>query len=607
MHGNTPPPSPDLPFGPASLSDSEAMSRNLAQLAEESNRAIAALIGNTTDGGYTPLTQAETNQAIKTLASVAERWMADPKKAIEAQTSLMSSYLEIWRRTVHRLAGETMRPVTEPDPGDRRFRDPDWSDHPLFDFYKQIYLVTSRWAEDLVDRTDEIDAHTKHKAQFYVRQIAAAMAPSNFVMTNPELLRETLETNGDNLVRGMRMLAEDIERGNGELRLRQSDPEGFGVGVNLAVTPGKVVFQNDLMQLIQYAPATETVLKRPLLIVPPWINKFYILDLTPEKSFVRWAVDQGHTVFVVSWVNPDERLSEKTFADYVTEGPMAALDVIRGITRQKSVNAMGYCVGGTLLGVTLGYMAALGDDRIASATFLATQVDFEFAGDLKVFVDEEQLEALEDAMSEKGYLEGSRMATAFNMLRANDLIWPYVINNYLKGRKPIPFDLLYWNSDTTRMPAENHSFYLRQCYHLNNLSKGKMEISGTPIDLSKVTIPIYNLATREDHIAPAKSVFIGSQSFGGPVDYVLSGSGHIAGVVNPPSKTKYQYWTNGPAEGALEDWIAKAEETPGSWWPHWQAWIEDKDAARVKARTPGATKKYAAIEDAPGTYVKVHS
>ncbi|MGE0844817.1 MAG: PHA/PHB synthase family protein, partial [Flavobacteriaceae bacterium] len=465
---------------------------------------------------------------------------------------------------------------------------------------------TSNWAEKAVDTTEGLDEHTRHKAHFYLRQIINALSPSNFVMTNPALLRETLEANGENLVRGMQLLAEDIELGKGELKIRQSDPSKFRIGENIAMTPGKVVYQNDLMQLIQYEPTTEEVLKRPLLVVPPWINKFYVLDLNPEKSFIRWAVAQGHTVFVISWVNPDERQSLKSFAEYMIEGPLTALDVIRDITGVKKVNAIGYCVGGTLLAVTLGWMAARKDTRIATATLFTTQVDFTHAGDLKVFVDEEQISALEAEMGKRGYLEGRRMATAFNMLRSNDLIWPYVVNNYLRGKGPTPFDLLYWNSDSTRMPAANHSFYLRNCYLENNLSQGRMEVAGTRLDLKKCKIPIYNLATREDHIAPAKSVFVGSAAFGGEVTYVVSGSGHIAGVVNPPEKKKYQYWTGGKPEGDFDEWMAKSEEHPGSWWPHWHAWIESHDARKVPARKVGSDD-HPPLEDAPGSYVKVQT
>jgi polyhydroxyalkanoate synthase len=430
------------------------------------------------------------------------------------------------------------------------------------------------------------------------------VSPSNFVLTNPELLRETLSSNAENLARGMHMLAEDIVEGGGELKIRQSDSSKFEVGRNLALTPGKVIYQNDLMQLIQYAPTTEKVLKRPLLIVPPWINKFYVLDLNPEKSFIRWAVEQGLTVFVISWVNPHTALARKSFEDYMREGPLAALDVIKTATGESKVHAIGYCVGGTLLSVTLAYMAAKRDKRIASATLFAAQVDFTHAGDLKIFVDEDQIEMLERRMAEVGYLEGRQMASAFNLMRSHELIWPYVVNNYLKGKKPLPFDLLYWNSDATRMPAANHSFYLRNCYLENKLSRGEMVIGDEKLDVSKVTIPIYNLATREDHIAPAKSVFLGSKFFGGAVRFVLAGSGHIAGVVNPPAKGKYQYWIGGKPTGDLDSWLAKAKEHPGSWWLDWIEWIRKQGPAQVAARTPGGGK-LKPIEDAPGSYVRM--
>jgi polyhydroxyalkanoate synthase len=457
----------------------------------------------------------------------------------------------------------------------------------------------------MVERADAVDPHTRQKAAFYVRQIANALSPSNFVLTNPELLRETLASNAGNLVRGMHMLAEDIKAGGGDLRLRQSDPNKFKVGENLALTPGKVIHQNDLCQIIQYKATTGKVLRRPLLIVPPWINKYYILDLTPEKSFIRWCVEQGHTVFVISWVNPDERQAKKSFEHYMREGIFAALDVIKKASGVDEVNAVGYCVGGTLLAIALAYMATTGDDRIKSATLFATQVDFTFAGDLKVFVDEDQISDLEKRMSVRGYLEGRKMSTAFNMLRSNDLIWPYVIGNYFKGKEPPPFDLLYWNSDATRMPAANHSFYLRNCYLDNRLADGNMTIAGVPLSLSKVKVPVYNLATREDHIAPARSVFYGSGLFGGKVTFVLTGSGHIAGVINPPARNKYQYWTGPKPNGdGLGQWLTKAKEHPGSWWPHWQAWIEAQDTRRVPARRIGGGK-LKAIEDAPGSYVKV--
>ena len=585
--------------------DVEEFSRNLARLVEEGGRALAAYLKPREEGRNTNEMAEEVTEVVKTLGHVAEYWLEDPQRTLEVQTRLGKAYLDLWASAARRLAGEDSAPFVTPDKNDKRFSDPEWSSNQFYDFLKQAYLLTARWANQLVADAEDLDQHTRQKAEFYVRQIANAVSPSNFVLTNPELLRETVTSNADNLVRGMRMLAEDIESGGGNLKIRQSDASMFAVGRNLATTPGKVIFQNELMQLIQYAPATATVLKRPLLIVPPWINKFYVLDLTPEKSFIKWCVDQGLTVFCISWVNPDAHLAKKGFDEYMREGPLAALDAIKEATGEDKVHTIGYCVGGTLLAITLAYMAAKQDDRIVSATLFASQVDFTYAGDLKVFVDEEQISALEHKMSEKGYLASGSMATVFNMLRSNDLVWPYVINNYLKGKTPFPFDLLYWNSDATRMPAANHSFYLRNCYLDNKLAKGRMVIDGEPLDLKAVKVPIYNLATREDHIAPPKSVLLGCKFFGGPVKFVMSGSGHIAGVVNPPAKNKYQYWTGPRPRGAdLDGWLEKAKEYPGSWWPDWLVWLTRQSPTEVPARTPGegALK---AIEDAPGSYVRV--
>jgi len=585
--------------------DIEQFSHNLARLVEEGGRALAAYLKPREEGRDDKELADELTEVVKTLGVVAEYWLSDPQRTVELQTSLGKAYLDLWASAVKRLAGEPAEPVASPAPGDKRFSDPEWSQNQFFDFLKQAYLLTAQWADKLVANAADLDPHTKQKAEFYVRQITNALSPTNFVLTNPELLRETLTSNADNLVRGMHMLAEDIARGGGHLKVRQSDSSMFEVGRNLAITPGKVIYQNDLMQLIQYSPSTETVLKRPLLIVPPWINKFYVLDLTPEKSFIKWCIDQGLTVFCVSWVNPDERLAQKTFDDYVRQGPLAALDAIKQATGEDKVHAIGYCVGGTLLAITLALMAARHDDRIASATLFAAQVDFTYAGDLKVFVDEEQVSALEKRMAERGYLDSRSMAMVFNLLRSNDLLWPYVINNYLKGKAPFPFDLLYWNSDATRMPAVNHSFYLRNCYLDNTLAKGKMTIGDTPVDLKAVTIPIYNLATREDHIAPAKSVMFGSKFFGGDVRFVVAGSGHIAGVINPPEKNKYQYWTGPkPRTADIDGWLTEAKEHPGSWWPDWLVWITKQSPTEVPARVPGdgALKP---IEDAPGSYVKV--
>ncbi|NVK36109.1 MAG: class I poly(R)-hydroxyalkanoic acid synthase [Rhodobacteraceae bacterium] len=586
------------------IENPEAFAQNIAKTAENAGKALAAYLAPRESGEIKTNGSEELTTIIKTLTQVGEYWMSDPQRSFEAQSRLMNGYIGLWNSSLKRMMGEEdeteAAPVTKTD---KRFADPDWQENQFFDFIRQLYLITSKWAEDMVQEAHGLDEHTRHKAGFYVTQISNALSPSNFLLTNPELLRLTVQSNGENLVNGTRHLWEDIQAGHGDLRIRQTDPSKFALGENMGLTPGKVIAQNDVCQLIQYTPTTETVLKRPLLIVPPWINKFYILDLNPQKSFIKWAVDQGHTVFVISWVNPDEHQAKKSFEHYMKEGILNALDVIKRATRQEEVNAVGYCVGGTLLSVTLAYMAQKGDDRIKSATLFTTQVDFTHAGDLKVFVDEEQIALLEKQMQDTGYLEGSKMAAAFNMLRSNDLIWSYVVNNYLKGKDPFPFDLLYWNSDSTRMPAANHSFYLRNCYLENNLSHGRMEIDGVKLDLGKVKIPIYNLATREDHIAPPLSVFLGSQFFGGPVEYVLSGSGHIAGVVNHPDKNKYQYWTGREPKGDFDVWIETAEEHPGSWWPHWNDWLHSLDDREVKARKPGAYRMKI-IEDAPGSYVQ---
>jgi len=586
--------------------DVEAFSRNLARLVEEGGRALAAYLKPREDGRDNREFADEVNEVVKTLGSVAQYWLSDPQRTIELQTRLGKAYLDLWAAAAKRLAGEQIAPVAKPAANDKRFSDPEWSSNQFFDFLKQAYLLSTDWANQMVSDAD-LDPHTKQKAEFYVRQIGNALSPSNFVLTNPELLRATLASNADNLVRGMHMLADDIVAGGGDLRIRQSDSSMFEVGRNLATTPGKVIFQNDIMQLIQYAPSTEKVLQKPLLIMPPWINKYYVLDLTPEKSFIKWCVDQGITVFCVSWVNPDARLANKSWEDYVREGPLAALDAIKAATGEDKVHAVGYCVGGTLLAVALAAMAAWGDERAASATFLAAQVDFTYAGDLKVFVDEEQVKAVEERMTERGYLEGKSMVNVFNLLRSNDLVWPYIINNYMKGKAPFPFDLLYWNSDATRLPAANHSYYLRNCYLDNNLARGKIKIGNTPIDLRAIKLPVYNLASREDHIAPAKSVLLGCKFFGGPVKYVLAGSGHIAGVVNPPDKHKYQYWTGPrPRSANLQGWLGKAKEHPGSWWPDWLSWLKQQDPTQVPARVPGGGK-LKPIEDAPGSYVKVQA
>jgi polyhydroxyalkanoate synthase len=602
-----PPASPPGPPEPAPL-DVEALASNVARVIEQGGKALAAYLRPREQGEQKDINRVDDiADVVKTLGKVLEYWLSDPNRIAELQTRIGQSFLDLFETMSKRLAGEPAPTVAAPEMRDKRFADPEWSTNPYFDFLKQAYLLAAMWANTLVAEA-KLDPAVRQKAEFYLKQIANALSPSNFILTNPELWRITLASNAENLVRGMTMLAEDIAAGNGELRIRQSDLSRFEVGRNLALAPGKVVYRNDLMELIQYTPTTEHVLKAPLLVIPPWINKYYILDLTPQKSLIKWCVDQGLTVFCISWVNPDARLAQKNFADYMREGPLEALDVMQKITGERRANAIAYCVGGTLLAATLAYLAAKNDDRVLSATLMAAQVDFTYAGDLKVFAaDEEQIASLERRMNADGFLQGSSMANTFNMLRSNDLIWPYVVNNYLKGKPPTAFDLLYWNADATRMPAANHSFYLRNCYLKNNLSRGEMEVAGIKLDLRKIKTPIYNLATREDHIAPAKSVLLGTSLFGGPVKFVLTGSGHIAGVINPPAANKYQYWTGGkPADDDLDGWLAAATEHAGSWWPDWLDWLKQHGADMVPARQPGAGP-LPALTDAPGDYVRVKS
>jgi polyhydroxyalkanoate synthase len=533
--------------------------------------------------------------------------MANPAQLVQAQLGYWQDYLTLWPNTTRRIMGLETQPVIESDPRDKRFKDAAWKENEVFDFIKQSYLLSARYINDVVTKVDGLTPKTSQKIDFYSRQFVNALSPSNFLLTNPEVLRKTAESGGDNLVRGLNNLLTDLEQGRGRLRIKMTDTDAFKVGENIAVSEGKVIYQNALMQLIQYTPATETVYARPLVIFPPWINKFYILDLQPKNSLVRYAVSQGHTVFMVSWVNPDELLANKDFDDYMVEGVFGALDAIEKATGQRAVNAVGYCIGGTLLASSLAYMKRRGDDRIKSATFLVTLTDFTDAGELGVFIDEEQLSSLEGRMQRRGFLEGGEMASTFNMLRANDLIWNFVVNNYLLGNEPFPFDLLYWNSDTTRMPPCMHSFYLRNMYQNNLLAKpGGISMKGVPIDLGDIDIPVYFMSCREDHIAPWKSTYRGAQLFGGKVRFVLAASGHVAGVVNPPGGGKYNHFINDSLPEDPDAWFEEATEVAGSWWPDWQRWVTSFDKTQVAARIPGAGK-LKAIEAAPGSYVTVRS
>ncbi len=535
------------------------------------------------------------------------RMMEDPTKLMEAQVALWQDYMTLWQNTTRRMLGETTDPVIAPEPDDWRFRDGAWTENNLFDFVKQSYLLTARWLQDSVRDVEGLDEQSAKKVDFYTRQFIDAMAPTNFAMTNPEVLRETFESKGENLLKGLQNLLADLEAGEGQLKIKMVESDAFVIGESIAMTPGKVVFQNDLVQLIQYSPTTEKVYKTPLLIIPPWINKYYVLDLREKNSFVKWAVAQGFTIFVVSWVNPDAGLAEKSFEDYMVEGPLACLGAVEKATGEKNINVIGYCLGGTLLASTLAYMAARkkNPQKVKTATYFASMVDFTEAGELSVFIDEEQLAMLEERMNERGYLEGSEMATTFNMLRANDLIWSFVINNYLKGKDPFPFDLLFWNSDSTRMPAAMHGFYLRNMYLENKLAEpGGITLKKTGIDLRKIKTPTFILSTREDHIAPWKSTYAATQLYQGPITFCLAESGHIAGVINPPAGNKYGYWTNTDTPPNPDDWFESAAEHAGSWWPEWAKWIKKQSGAKVPARTPG-DGKLKVIEDAPGSYVSV--
>lgn len=585
------------------IDNPEEFTRNMLRVFEEGTRAMSELLERN-DAKPSPFSPAsEMSIATKAMAELAEKWIQDPVRLAKAQARLYTAYSEVWANVMKRMLGEQEPPVAVPEPGDTRFKDPEWTNNPYFDFWKQAYLVTTKWTDQLMAETPGLDDKTRSKADFYWRLLSSAASPSNIPALNPEVLRETFRTNAENLVKGVTQLAEDMHKSGDLLQISQTDTSAFVVGQNLALTPGKVVFENDLLQLIQYTPATEQVHEVPILITPPWINKFYILDLTPPKSLIRYMVEQGFTVFVISWVNPGPELSHKTFEDYMLEGLLEGGKAVCRETGRETCNVLGYCVGGTLVATTLSYLAARGEKPFDTVTFLTTQVDFERAGDLLVFIDDEQLASLDKIMREKGYLDGSRMANVFNMMRPRDLIWPYIVNNYFLGKKPFPFDLLYWNQDSTRMTAANHAFYLREFYHENRLAKGEMVLGGVRLDPRQVSIPVFEVATKEDHIAPAVSVFKGAKLFSGPVEFILAGSGHIAGVINPPDKVKYQFWTGHKPAGSesLSDWLATAEEHPGSWWPYWIDWLAHHSGALIPARVPGA--RLGVIEDAPGRYV----
>jgi polyhydroxyalkanoate synthase len=588
---------------PSPAVDHARLARSYGEAADKGAKVLADFLSKQAETGKSMLTD-ELGIA-KAFMEMSAKMLANPWKLAETQMNLWWDYMALMQNSTLRMLGMKPGPVAEPSKGDKRFKHEDWEQHFLFDYVKQSYLITARWLHRSVASVEGLDEDTQKKIDFFTRQYIDALAPSNFALTNPEVFRETVKSGGENLVRGLKNLLDDIDRGNGQLRISMTDPKAFELGVNIATTPGKVVFQNDLMQLIQYEPSTKKVHKRPLLVVPPWINKYYIMDLREKNSLIKWSVDQGITVFVMSWVNPDKRHADKDFEDYLIEGPLAALDAIEMATGEREVNGLGYCLGGTLLAAALAYMAAKKDKRLVSGTFMTSLLDFSEPGELGVFIDEQQVSSLEKKMSARGYLEGSEMANTFNMLRANDLIWSFVINNYLLGRDPFPFDLLHWNCDSTRMPAKMHSFYLRNMYMNNALRKpGEVVLAGVPIDFSKVSVPVYFVSAIEDHIAPWKATYHGPRALGGKARFVLSGSGHIAGMINPPAANKYGYWTNEALPEKPDDWFAAAEQHEGSWWPNWKEWITPHLGPMVLPRIPGKGK-LDVIEAAPGSYARM--
>ena len=584
-------------------------SRSMAEISERGQKLIANFWAQHQATNETTEPNPDPMNISKAFMEMTQALMANPDELIKAQSELWQNYMTLWQNTAQRALGEDAPHVIEPKKSDKRFKDEVWSENALFDFIKQSYLLTSNFMQTSVKQVEGLTPEDAQKIDFYTRQLTDAMAPTNFLATNPAAIRETLDTKGENLVHGLENLLNDLERGKGKLRISMTDADAFEVGGNIATTPGQIVYQNDLIQLIHYEPTTKEVDQVPLLIIPPWINKFYILDLKEKNSFIKWAVDQGQSVFVISWINPDEKLRDKNFVDYMKEGPLAALDAIEASIGEKQCNVIGYCLGGTLLASTLAYMTATGTEkRIKSATYFTTMIDFENAGELSIFVDEEQLSRMEKSMEELGYLDGSEMAMSFNMLRSNDLIWSFVVNNYLMGKQPFPFDLLYWNSDSTRMPAAMHSFYLRNMYLENNLIKpGGISLDGVEVDLRTIKTPSFILSTSEDHIAPWKATYVAKNTYSGPVKFVLSGSGHIAGVINPPSdKMKYGYWTNDSKSGDPDAWLKGATEHPGSWWPEWYKWVSKHAGKKIPARKP-KDSKIPVIEAAPGRYVKVRT
>lgn len=590
---------------PEGIQDVEAFATNMTRLTEVCQEIWALYSETHQPDGQAPET--DPMNLVPAFTHLSAMMMQHPEELMKASMDYWTGQMAIWSSATAKLmGGEDIGPDLSNIPeGGRRFSHPQWSENALYEYIKRSYLLASQWTQNLVENNDaDLDLMERKKVEFATRNFLEAMNPANFFALNPEVIEATVSENGENLVRGAEMMLEDMRRGKGELLIRQTDMKGFKVGENMALTEGKVVWQNDILQLIQYAPKTEKVHETPLLFIPPWINKYYILDLNEKKSMMKWLVEQGHTVFIISWVNPDARHKDQTWESYMFDGASAAIDKVLEETKAKSVNVASYCIGGTLTGMLMAHLGRKKDKRVKSSTYFTAQLDFTDAGELQVFVDEQTVETVKEQMSE-GFLPARSMAKAFNMLRSNDLIWSYVVNNYMLGKEPFPFDLLYWNSDSTAMPAKVHHSYLQNCYLKNAFTKGEFEVRGEPILLSDIKGPVYHIATVEDHIAPATSVYRGAREMtSADVTFVLSGSGHIAGVVNPPALEKYQYWVNTDlSPETLEEWKSKADMTAGSWWPNWDKWLAGQSSKKVKGRVPGA--RLGVIEDAPGSFVKV--
>ena len=586
------------------LSDPTQLARSLADIAERSQRLLTEWMTRNGLAG-SRAAMSETLDIASSFADLTTHLVTDPARIAQAQVSLWTAYTELWQNTATRMLGFQTEPLYQPLKGDLRFQHPAWRENEIFNYIKQSYLLVSRWLEGTIHNDHDDERMTKQKVEFYTRQFVNAVSPSNFAFTNPEVIQATIESGGENLIRGLENLLADLEQGDALHRTNLISSLQFVVGKTIAATPGKVVFRNELMELIQYSPTTEMVLKRPLLFIPPWINKFYIVDLEEDKSWVKWAVDQGHTVFLISWVNPTGNLAQKQFEDYLLEGPIVALDVIRRETGEAEVNAVAYCVGGVLLAATMAYLAGKGEERIATGTFIATLLDFSEPGDLGVFIDEATIAELVKTAQEDYHPGAGSMAT-FNLLRENDLIWSFVVNNYLLGKDAFPFDLLYWNCDATAMPYAMHRFYLQKFYKENALVKpGGITLAGGPIDLRKVRVPTYFLSTREDHIAPWRSTYKGMRLLSGPVRFTLAGCGHISGIINPPKGNKHGYWTSERTPPAdPESWLSKSKRREDSWWTDWDSWVKRQAGMDdvVPARIPGGNR-LTSFGDAPGTYI----